>query len=198
MSAIKRFIWGRRQKLKRSLLLLGISLIYILPIVTIPGVTFVYLKLGNIKGESKADNYDGWIELDSFNFGVNRGVTTPTGKSGNREATAPSISEITVTKVIDSTSVPLFVEAAVGGAQEAHIHFVEGDSETSRTYLELTLANTIVSSLSQSITAGSDPGSEKVSLNFTKIEMRYTPYDKSGKAGSPIVGGYDISSGKKL
>ena len=51
-----------------------------------------------VKGDVTATGYVGWIELNSFQFGVGRGISSPTGGSADRELSAPSVSEITVTK----------------------------------------------------------------------------------------------------
>ncbi|MGH7199066.1 MAG: type VI secretion system tube protein Hcp, partial [Planctomycetaceae bacterium] len=77
-----------------------------------------YLKYGKIKGESQAEGHKDWIEIGSLQFGAGRGISTPVGTSSKREASAPSISEITVTKMMDSTSTSLFYEAVVGVAQD--------------------------------------------------------------------------------
>ena len=53
----------------------------------------VYLKYGNINGETKG-KYKGWIELQSCQFGLGRGTSTPVGTSSKREASAPSLNEI--------------------------------------------------------------------------------------------------------
>ena len=68
----------------------------------------IYMKYGTkIKGESLAEGHkgtEGWIEINSVQWGCSRGINTPVGGSGKREASAPSVSEITVTKLMDSTS----------------------------------------------------------------------------------------------
>lgn len=66
------------------------------------------------KGNVTAKGYEDWIEVDSFNFGVGRGISMEAGAMANREASRPSISEVTVTKRIDAASGGLF-KASVSG-----------------------------------------------------------------------------------
>jgi type VI secretion system secreted protein Hcp len=141
-----------------------------------------YLKYGDIKGESLAEGHkgsDGWIELGSVQWGCGRAISTPVGASAKREASAPSISEITVTKLMDSTSPKLCKEALVGKAVTAHVELVETDEAQLNTYLTINLTNAMISGYSFS--SGGGRPSESYTLNFTKIEMIYQGYDDQHK-----------------
>jgi len=61
-----------------------------------------------IKGNVTATGYEDWIELDSIQFGVGRGISMEVGNMANREATRPSLSEVVVTKMMDNASGGLF------------------------------------------------------------------------------------------
>ena len=155
-----------------------------------------YLNYGAIKkGESLAKGHEGskgWIEVGSVQFGVGRGISTPVGTSSKREASAPKVSEIVVTKLMDSTSPLLFQEALIGKAVKAQVDLVETGSDQLNTYLELTLTNAMISGYSTS--SGGDRPSESISINFTKIEYKYTPYDDQHKAGTPVPVTYDLTT----
>lgn len=159
-----------------------------------------YLKFGTkIKGESEAEGHkgsDGWIEINSLQFGAGRGISTPVGTSSKREASAPSISEVTVTKSMDSTSTALFNEACVGTAQDCEIHLVETGADKLETFLEVKLTNAMISGYSAS--SGGDRPSESLSINFTKVELRYIPFNDDHTAGTPVTAGYDLTAGKKV
>lgn len=156
-----------------------------------------YLKYGTkITGESKATGHEKWIEINSVQLGAGRAISTPVGTSSKREASAPSISEVTVTKLMDSTSTALFNEACVGTALDAEIHLVETSADKLETFLEIKLTNSMISGYSAS--SGGDRPSESISLNFTKIELRYIPFDDDHKAGTPVTAGYDLTAAKKV
>ena len=158
-----------------------------------------YMKYDAIKkGESKAKGHEGdkgWIEVGSMQFGVGRGISTPVGMSSKREASAPSVSEIVLTKLMDSTSPLIFQEALRGAACNAQVDLVETHEEQLETYLSLTLTNCLVSSYSSS--SGGDRPSESFALNFTKVEYKYTPFDDKHKAGSPGAVTYDLTTASK-
>jgi type VI secretion system secreted protein Hcp len=147
------------------------------------------------KGESKAKGHEKWIEIDSFQLGTNRNITTPVGHSSKREASAPSVSEIVITKRSDSTSPLLFQEALIGKGSKCEIHFAQAHADKLENYLEITLTNVLVSGYSAN--SGGDRPSESISLNFTKIEFKYTPYDDKQGKGTPTSSSYDMAVGTK-
>ena len=91
----------------------------------------IYLKLGNIKGSVTTKGHEEWINVQSFQFGVGRGISTPVGNSKNREASSPSISEVTFTKEMDQSSPYLFNEGCVGKSLKAVFHFCRTAADTS-------------------------------------------------------------------
>jgi type VI secretion system secreted protein Hcp len=155
-----------------------------------------YLKYDAVKkGESLAKGHEGskgWVEVGSIQFGVGRGISTPVGTSSKREASAPNISEVVITKLMDSTSPLFFQEALIGKAVTAKIDLVETGSDQLNTYLEITLTNAMLSGYS--VSSGGDRPSESITINFTKIEYKYTPYDDQHKAGTAVPVTYDLTT----
>jgi type VI secretion system secreted protein Hcp len=145
-----------------------------------------YLKYGTtIKGESLAEGHkgsDGWMEIGSVQWGCGRAISTPVGSSAKREASAPSVAEVVVTKLMDSTSPLLAQEALIGKAVEATVELVETGEGKLETFLTVKLTNAMISSYSMS--SGGDRPSESLSINFTKIEYTYQGYDDQHKADS--------------
>ena len=110
------------------------------------------------------------IHLDSFSWGVKRGITAPTGGATGREASAPSVSEIVVTKQTDTSSVKLLNEALKGEGKLVKIDFCKTTKEGKMIpYLQYILENTLISGFS--ISSGGDRPTESLSLNFVKVTM---------------------------
>lgn len=134
----------------------------------------IYLQYGpkdKIKGNVTEAGHVGWVEVNSFQWGVGRGIGSPVGRSANREASAPSVSEIVVTKAMDKSTFAFLQEALKGTGIEATIHFTTVDQGKLRTYAEYKLTNTMISGYS--VSSGGDRPSESLSLNFTKIEFMF-------------------------
>jgi type VI secretion system secreted protein Hcp len=150
------------------------------------------------KGESKAKGHEGdkgWIEIQTVQLGASRNISTPVGMSSKREASAPSIQEITVTKLMDSTSPLIFQEALVGKGGKVEIHLVTTHADKLENYLEITLTNAMVSGYHSS--SSGDRPLESISVNFTKIEYKYTPFDDKHAAGTPTSAMYDLAVASK-
>ena len=158
----------------------------------------IYIKYTNptINGDVTTSGFEKQIEINSFQWGVGRGVGSPTGASGNREASTPSVSEITVSKSLDNASGNLLKESlSSGGKSTLVISFVRTDGTAGAdTYLEVTLTDTIISGYSMS--SGGDRPSESISFNFTKIEVKFTPQNADGTKGSPFPVTYDLGQQK--
>ena len=156
----------------------------------------IYMTFGDIKGDVTAEGFADHIEVNSAQFGIGRGIASPTGGSADREATAPSVSEIVVTKPLDKASGRLFEEALYGEGQKAVIKFTKTDKDKLEVYLEYELENTLISGYS--VSSGGDRPTESVSLNFTKILMSSTDMKAANETGEPFKTGYDIGLAKKV
>ncbi len=154
----------------------------------------IYLKFEGIDGEATHDKHQKWIDIGSLQFGVGRGISTPSGSTANREASEPSISEVVVTKQLDNSSSKLFTESCTGAAGKlVEIHLVSTGSP-GNTYVEYKLHNALISGYS--VSSGGDRPSESISINFTKIEYKHIPYDQANKAGTPVTVSYDLATTK--
>src|SRR4051812_41235603 len=109
----------------------------------------IYMNYDGIKGSVTEKNHKGWIDLMSAQLGTHRNVKDPTGSNVNREASVPSVSEITVTKVQDDASSDLFKAALCGTGKTVQVDFcrtAEGPNQPVVVYLTITMENTLISS----------------------------------------------------
>ena len=154
----------------------------------------IYMNYDGVPGDVTAEGHEKWIELNSVQWGVGRGISSPTGASADRESSAPSVSEITVTKDTDASSPKLLNEALQGEGKKVVIDFCKTDKGKLEVYLTITLENTMVSGYS--LSSGGDRPSESVSLNFTKVEFKNTGMGAAGETGSPDSVTYDLATAK--
>ncbi|MGK7862566.1 Hcp family type VI secretion system effector [Falsiroseomonas sp. E2-1-a4] len=155
----------------------------------------IFIKYGDLAGEATATGYEKWMEVQSLQWGVGRGISSGVGGGSKREASAPSVSEIVVTKTMDAIS-PLMLKEAIGGdAKTVKIDMTQTDASGKHiAYQKYILTNTLVSGYS--LSSGGDRPSESLSLNFTKVDSEYLKVDdkfKSTTTGHVI---YDIASAK--
>lgn len=157
----------------------------------------IYLKFGSVQGSVTEEGHKDWIECNSFQFGVGRGVSSPTGSQKDRDASAPSFSEIVVTKTQDEASLPL-LEAAWGGSEavDAEIHFVRTENKKMDIYLKYKLSDVLISGYS--VSSGGDRPSESLSLNYAKIEFCQDTFDPKNKSKANKSTSYDLALGKQV
>ncbi|MDX1811259.1 MAG: type VI secretion system tube protein Hcp [Gammaproteobacteria bacterium] len=156
-----------------------------------------YLKIEGINGKVTAKGHEGWIACDSIQWGVGRSISSAVGTSKDREASKPSISEVAVSKLMDESTPLLFTEACVGKAKKVQIHLCTTGTEKIDTFMEYELEDCMISGYSMSSGGDSRPV-ESLSFSFTKMVMKFIPYDDQGKAQSPIPAGYDMALGTKV
>ncbi|ARU56392.1 hemolysin-coregulated protein [Oleiphilus messinensis] len=151
-----------------------------------------------ITGNVTAKGYENWIKVDNVEFGLGRGITMEAGNMSNREATRPTISEVTVNKVMDGASSGIFKEALVGSdGKKIVISVVKTGADQVDEYVKYELEDALVSSYSMS--AGDvGPPTEVLSFSFAKITMTYVAADKANTAGNQGIVGYDLEAGRKL
>ena len=64
----------------------------------------IFMKFGDKKGDVDTPQYKEWIMCHSFQFGSGRGISSSTASGQNRQGSHASVSEITVTKLLDPAS----------------------------------------------------------------------------------------------
>ena len=155
----------------------------------------IYVKYGPIKGDVTESNHKEWVEVSSLQWGVGRGIGSPTGRSTNREASAPSISEVVVTKTMDKSSYAWLQEGLKGKGVDCEIDLMQtGGADGMDKYATYKLTNCMVSGYS--VSSGGDRPSESISINFTKIEYGFTEYDSAHKAADTPKVSYDMALAK--
>jgi type VI secretion system secreted protein Hcp len=152
----------------------------------------ILVKYGDIKGESKVEGFTDHFEVGSFQFGVGRAIASARGTS-TREGSVVSVSEITITKQSDNTSIKLFEEALHGKLdKKVEIRFVRTGGAKPSAYFTVDLEGCGVSGFSMS--SGGDRPSESLSLNFDKVKLGYNPVGDD-LTGSPVYYTWDLAKG---
>jgi type VI secretion system secreted protein Hcp len=145
-----------------------------------------YLFITGITGSGPG----GAIEIDSFSFGASNSGTAGTGSSGGG-AGKVSLSDLTITKTVDSSSPKIFDNVLNGMVISSVVLKVyrgaggKGSTGSPTEYLMITLTNCVISgytlndgtSGSQSPCPPTDGGRpmESISINFGQLAFQYMP-----------------------
>jgi type VI secretion system secreted protein Hcp len=153
-----------------------------------------FLKIDGLDGESQDDTHKDEIHILSFHMGaVNQGAGHRDGGSG---AGRSSIHDMQLTKRADKSSPGLFAACAGGKHFPEATLTVRKAGENPLEYLVYKMTNVFVSSFNSNSHGAGDIAQESLSLNFSKIEMTYTPQNADGTPGAQIVKTHDIAANK--
>jgi type VI secretion system secreted protein Hcp len=156
----------------------------------------VYMKYAAINGDVTTEGFTNYIELNSVQWGMGRGVAMQSGSSQGRESSLPSLSEVTITKDYDVSSPELLKQALSGGAQTVELVFVRTNKAGSGVdkYLDIKMTDVIMSGLS--LSSGGDKPSESMSLNYSAITFTSVPMNDDGSPGTQTVTNFDLTTMK--
>ncbi|MBX2809399.1 MAG: type VI secretion system tube protein Hcp [Cellvibrionaceae bacterium] len=159
----------------------------------------IFVKYGDIKGESSDDNHKEWIDAEELDWGVSRQITSNTSTQGDRESSNATISDLTLTKFMDKSTARLFIESCCGTGKDVTIELTKtGTGGGSDTYIQYILHNALISSfITEHVNDSGFRPVEEIKISFTSIEMKYITYDEDGNPLAPVAVGFDTKTNTK-
>jgi type VI secretion system secreted protein Hcp len=139
----------------------------------------MFLKLGDIKGESTDKTHKEMIDVLAWSWGMSQSGTTHMGGGGGSGKV--SVQDLSVTKYVDSSSNALILACCQGthyGEAKLTVRKAGGDPLE---YIKLTMKEVIVSSVSTGGSGGEDRLTENIVLNFAEFKFEYQEQDEKGK-----------------
>jgi type VI secretion system secreted protein Hcp len=139
----------------------------------------IVMKVPGIDGECKQPGHEGWVVLDSIQFGVGRGISSGRGygeaedEEGSadekkRQTSSVSVSEVTFTTHGGYSCVANFREAFQESHWEVTIRVLD-QNQNHKIKLEMVLQKVLISGYSLSM--GDTSISESISFNYTSIAL---------------------------
>lgn len=168
---------------KTFALVFGVVLIYLIPFITLSGADDIFLKVGDIKGESRDEEFENWIDSTL----CRHGVTVPLSPNGLPSGAA-LLSSLEVRKQVDRATPAIFQELVMNKDSTVELQFVRSIGSRQRFY-RVKLHNAFVAGMSF---FGADSIDEKVTFWFDKKEVTYTEYNSKGLPGREITAWYDL------
>jgi len=141
----------------------------------------MFLKLGDIKGESTDDKHKDEIEVLSFSFGISNTVAPTGGGGGSGKVT---LQDFRIVKNVDTASPDLF-DATCSGKHipEGVLTVRRAGHKESLDFYKVSFENVFVSSVGPGANANDGSPMEQVSLNFASVKVEARRLSPSGKPG---------------
>lgn len=148
--------------------------------------TDMFLKLGDIKGESLDDKHKGEIDVLAWSWGESD--NTAASRRSRAGRTAPDcIQDLSLTKFVDRATPDIIMDAVLGRIINQGTLTLRKAGGQQQEYLTLTLTDISISSYSTGGSGGEDRITENVTLHFQKMEGTYRQQQADGTLGPPIT-----------
>jgi len=159
-----------------------------------------FLKVESIDGECLDSGHEGWIEVLSYNWGVDQPTSTSVSSAGSLSAQRADFKPFRVTKALDKASPKLALGAASGEHFPSAILQLCRAGGDKQLYMEYKLTDVIISSFYPGGQGTSETlPTEDVAFNYGKIEWKYVQTKVAGGQGSGnVAAGWDLKTNKKV
>ncbi len=157
----------------------------------------IFLKIGDIKGESLDDKHKDEIDVMSFSWGVTQTGTGALG--GGAGAGKVQFHDFHFSSKTSKASPKLFLACASGEHIKDAALSVRRSTETRAPddYLVIKMNDVLISSYQTGGSGQDDRPTDEVSLNFAKIEFTYKPQKPDGSFDAPITEAWDLKANKR-
>jgi type VI secretion system secreted protein Hcp len=153
----------------------------------------MFLKIGNISGESLDQAHKGWVDVLAWSWGMSNSGTTQVG--GGAGTGRPSFQDLSYTSYLDASTTPLMRAVATGQHLKSASLNVRRAGSAPTEFLKITLTEVLVTSLSTGGSGGEDRLTQNVTLNFAKFKVEYQQASETGKPiNDPLVFQFDIAA----
>lgn len=152
----------------------------------------IFLKLGDIKGDSTDKTHSDCIDVLSWSWGASQSGTMHMGTGGG--AGKVSVQDMSFTKYTDKATAPIVAACCKGTHIDKSIMTVrKAGGDNPLEYYKITMENAIISSYSTGGSGGDDRFTEHITLNFEKFHIEFQPQNaKGGKEGGVVEAKWDI------
>jgi type VI secretion system secreted protein Hcp len=153
------------------------------------------MKYGSIQGDATQKGYEGWINLTTFDWGLERHFAKDqTGRAFNREATQAQMQRCTVSKEVDHSSGAILEAVATHfKSEKCEIVFLR-TGNPGEPYLTFTLTDALISKLDVVLSAPERP-TEKLEIDFTELEIECKTLDESNVSEDTMRITYSTATG---
>jgi type VI secretion system secreted protein Hcp len=157
-----------------------------------------YLKIDGIPGECLEKNHKDWVEIQSFTHHIRQPASVTAKSAGGATSGGSQHDDYAITKLMDKAS-PLLYQFCCSGKHIGNIvlHLVRKSGDSDVVYMEVTLEEAIVSTVTPGAHISEEFPTESVTFNYGKIKWAYTQQQRAGgTVGGKTPAGWDLTEDK--
>ena len=150
----------------------------------------MFIKIGDIKGESKDDSHKDEIDILSWSWGESQSGSFHSGGGGGSGKV--NVQDLSLTKFIDAASADLLKCCSTGDHIPEALLTVRKAGKNPLEYLKIKMEKVMVTSVSTGGSGGEDRLTENVTLNFAKVDFTYCSQKDDGSKDQELTYKWDI------
>lgn len=152
--------------------------------------TDMFLKLGDVKGESQDDKHKDEIDVLAWSWGMSQSGTMHLGGGGGSGTV--NVQDLSFTKYVDKATPNLIMGNCNGQHFDEALLTVRKAGKTAVEYIKIKMKKVIITSLSTGGSGGEDRLTENVTLNFSEFKVEYTPQKDDGSGDAVVEAAWNI------
>ena len=156
----------------------------------------MFLKLGDIKGESTDATHKDQIDVLAWSWGMSNSGTTHEG--GGAGAGKSTVQDFSFTKFVDLSTTDIMLNTLTGEHIPEATFVVRKAGAEPLEFLKITFKEVIITSVSTGGSGGEDRLTENVSLNFAEVKVEYTKQNPDGSKGETKEFSYNIAENTEV
>lgn len=156
----------------------------------------MFIKIGDIKGESKDSKHSGEIDVLAWSWGLSQTGSAHQGSGAGSGKV--NIQDLSLTKFVDSSSTAVMLAACKGTHIKQAMLSVRKAGDSPLEYMKITLDDVIITGYNTGGAGGEERLTENVSLNFGKFKVEYTVQTDTGGKGPTSTAAWDIPANKPV
>jgi len=156
----------------------------------------IFIKIGDIQGESKDQAHKCKIDVLSFSWGVSNSIS-PGAWAGKGVETIGAVTDLHFKKHTDRSTPDLLMGCYYGKHFDKATLIIRKAGEKPLEYMTYTLEDVRISSVKQEGAPDDPKLMESVSLNFAKIRFDYKEQTEKGGTGATPSGSIDVAATAK-
>jgi len=152
----------------------------------------MFIKIDDVKGESKDSAKKDQIDVLAWSWGVSNSGSAHTGGGGG--AGKANVQDLSFTKYVDKSSPDLLLASCNGDHYKEAKLVVRKAGTTPLEYLTITMSGKVlVTSVSTGGSGGEDRLTENVTLNFAKVKFAYALQGVKGAVAADAEFNWNIA-----
>jgi len=152
----------------------------------------MFIKIGDLKGESKDKSHKEEIDVLAWSWGMSNSGSLHGGGGGGSGKV--NVQDLSFTKYIDKSSPDLMLACCNGKHYTEALLTVRKAGGSPLEYMKIKLTEVLISAVSTGGSGGEDKLTENVTLNFAKVNVDYTEQTATGGEGAKPKMSWDIAA----